>query len=99
MRYVAPGEPLPVKAEGNAQRGRVYINSQQYFDAVPPEAWSFPIGGYAPAQKWLKDRKGRALSYEEQTHYPRLIAALAETARRMVAIDADIATAGGWPLK
>ncbi len=68
-------------------------------NAVPPEAWSFPIGGYAPAQKWLKDRKGRALSYEEQTHYPRLIAALAETARRMVAIDADIATAGGWPLK
>ena len=66
---------------------------------VPPEAWAFPIGGYLPAQKWLKDRRGRALSYEEQAHYPRLIAALAETGRLMAAIDNDIEAAGGWPLK
>ena len=54
---------------------------------------------YLPAQKWLKDRKGRALSADEQAHYPRLIAALIETQRVMTAIDADIAAAGGWPLK
>ena len=99
LRYVAPGEELPVNTEGKAKRGRVYINAHQYFDGVPPEAWAFPIGGYLPAQKWLKDRKGRALSYEDQTHYPCIIAALAETGRRMQAIDKDIESAGGWPLK
>lgn len=45
--------------------GRVYINGKgtegQYFDNVPAVSWGFPIGGYQPAQKWLKDRKGRAL--------------------------------------
>ncbi len=99
IRYIAPGEELPVKAEGKARDGRVYINPHQYFDGVSPEAWAFPIGGYLPAQKWLKDRKGRALSYEEQSHYPHLIAALAETGRLMAAIDRDIEAAGGWPMK
>ena len=37
--------------------GRVYINSDQYFGDVPSVAWEFYIGGYQPAQKWLKDRK------------------------------------------
>ena len=27
-----------------------------------PEIWAFTIGGYRPAEKWLKDRKGRMLS-------------------------------------
>ena len=79
--------------------GRVYVNARQYFDGVPPEAWEFPIGGYLPAQKWLKDRKGRALSYEELAHYPRIIAALLETRRLMAEVDAAIEAAGGWPLK
>lgn len=30
--------------------------------------WDFYIGGYQPAQKWLKDRKGRILSYEDIQH-------------------------------
>lgn len=36
---------------------RVYINSEQYFGEVTEVAWSHYIGGYQPAQKWLKDRK------------------------------------------
>ena len=99
IRYIAPGDELPVKTEGRARDGRVYINPHQYFDGVPPEAWAFPIGGYLPAQKWLKDRKARALSYEEQSHYPRLVAALSETGRLMGEVDRDIEAAGGWPLK
>lgn len=39
--------------------GKVYINAAQYFDGVPEQAWNFYIGGYQPAQKWLKDRKRR----------------------------------------
>ncbi|MCC5946362.1 MAG: DNA methyltransferase, partial [Bernardetiaceae bacterium] len=69
------------------QKGRVYINETQYFDNVPQVAWEFYIGGYQPAQKWLKDRKGRKLEFEEVLHYQKIIVALAETAQLIQAID------------
>ena len=59
--------------------GKVYINSTQYFDNVPKDVWEFYIGGYQPAQKWLKDRKGRALSYDDIRHYQKIIVALKRT--------------------
>ena len=43
---------------------QVWINKQQYFGNVPEEVWNFYIGGYQPAQKWLKDRKGRTLVFD-----------------------------------
>ncbi|MBS1256978.1 MAG: hypothetical protein MAG551_00013 [Candidatus Scalindua arabica] len=67
--------------------GRVWINDQQYFDRVPAIAWEFYIGGYQPAQKWLKDRKGRELSYDDISHYQKIIVALTETDRLMKEID------------
>ena len=67
--------------------GRVYINKIQYFGDVPIEAWEFYIGGYQPAQKWLKDRKGRSLSAAEIEHYQKIITALAETGKIMKEID------------
>jgi predicted helicase len=67
--------------------GRVYINSEQYFDSVPEVAWNFYIGGYQPAQKWLKDRKGRILDFEDIMHYQKIIKALTETDRVMGEID------------
>lgn len=67
--------------------GRVWINDQQYFDGVPSVAWEFYIGGYQPAQKWLKDRKGRTLNFEDILHYQKIIVALNETARLMNEID------------
>jgi predicted helicase len=67
--------------------GRVYINNTQYFDNVPETAWNFYIGGYQPAQKWLKDRKERELSYEDILHYQKMIVALFETDRIMKEID------------
>lgn len=65
----------------------VYINSTQYFGNVPETAWNFFIGGYQPAQKWLKDRKGRTLSNSDIEHYQRIIVALSETNRIMQEID------------
>ncbi len=59
--------------------GRVYINASQYFDNVPVEAWEQQIGGYRPAEKWLKDRKGRVLTQDDLKHYQRIILALAKT--------------------
>ena len=67
--------------------GRVYINPHQYFDDVPEVAWNFYIGGYQPAQKWLKDRKGRALSYDDIGHYQNIVKILIETDRIMREIE------------
>jgi hypothetical protein len=79
--------------------GRVWINETQYFEPVPETAWNFPIGGYLPAQRWLKDRIGRTLGYDEREEYQRIIWALMETKRLMAEIDAAIGQHGGWPLK
>jgi len=69
------------------QESKVFINDAQYFDGVPLVAWEFYIGGYQPAQKWLKDRKGRTLSFDDVKHYQRIIVALTETDRIMKEID------------
>ena len=53
VRYVPPSDGV---------QGRVFINRDQHFEGVPPDIWDFTIGGYRPAEKWLKDRKGRVLS-------------------------------------
>jgi len=63
--------------------GCVWINETQYFGNVPESAWRFYIGGYQPAQKWLKDRVGRTLSFDEIRHYMQIVHALAETERVM----------------
>lgn len=77
--------------------GRVGISGDQYFDGVAPETYDFRIGSYEPAQKWLKDRKGRTLSPDDIEHYCRIISVLAETPRRMIEIDDAINAHGGWP--
>lgn len=90
VRYQPPQDKEP---------GRVWINDKQYVEGVPEAAWTFPIGGYLPAQRWLKDRIGRMLGYAEQEEYKRIIWALIETKRLMAEIDSAIAQHGGWPLK
>jgi predicted helicase len=67
--------------------GKIFINAEQYFGKVPEIAWNFYIGGYQPAQKWLKDRKGRKLSNEDIEHYQKIIVALTETDKIMKVID------------
>jgi len=72
---------------GKGEIGNVYINETQYFANVPEVVWNFYIGGYQPAQKWLKDRKDRELSYEDIRHYQKIIVALTQTDRLMKEID------------
>jgi predicted helicase len=69
------------------KNGNVYINETQYFSNVPEVSWNFFIGGYQPAQKWLKDRKERELSFEDILHYQKIIVAMSETDRIMKEID------------
>lgn len=91
VRYTAPGE-------AGSSEGRVWINKEQYFENVPPEVWNFHVGGYQVCQKWLKDRKGRTLTYDDLNHYQQIVSALAETIRLMTEIDETIENHGGWPL-
>ncbi len=90
MHNVKVGDEAAFNIEGTNivekvtyQDSRVYINETQYFDNVPELAWNFFIGGYQPAQKWLKDRKGRELSFDDIDHYQKIIAVLLETDRLM----------------
>lgn len=86
------GITYPVSGDNAVDRqtfddGKVYINKDQYFDGVSKTAWEFYIGGYQPAQKWLKDRKGHKLNMDDIQHYRKVIKALSETARLMAKID------------
>lgn len=74
-------------SESDKWGGRVFINSTQHFTKIPEVAWNFYIGGYQPAQKWLKDRKDRELSFDDILHYQKIIVALSETNRIMKEID------------
>ena len=76
----------PEEADGSI--GKVWINDTQYFTNVPLIAWEFYIGGYQPAQKWLKDRRERTLDHNDIKHYMNIIAALSLTADVMQQIDA-----------
>jgi predicted helicase len=84
-KYLVDGNNIVVKPK--YENGKVYINESQYFENVPQVAWEFYIGGYQPAQKWLKDRKDRELSFEDILHYQKIIVALTETDRLMKEID------------
>ena len=66
---------------------KIFINAEQYFGNISESVWNFYIGGYQPAQKWLKDRKGLVLSNMDIEHYQKIIVALLETVRIMGEID------------
>jgi hypothetical protein len=83
-------------SEGGLAPGRVYVNKTQYFQGVEREVWEFHIGGYQVLHKWLKDRKGRTLSYDDVTHYGKIVVALKETIRLMGEIDQVIPS---WPIE
>lgn len=85
--YPEAGNDAIEKKYPKYKDGKVYINEKQYFGNVPEIAWNFYIGGYQPAQKWLKDRQGRILSNTDIEHYQKIIVVLAETGRLVGEID------------
>ncbi|NPU99961.1 MAG: N-6 DNA methylase [Brevinematales bacterium] len=84
-KYPTVGDNRVEKVEFN--NGKVWINPEQYFDGVSLEAWEFYIGGYQPAQKWLKDRKGMVLSVEDILHWQKIVVVMNETIKIMREID------------
>jgi len=103
-RYPVSGNDVVEKIDYTSpadapEQSRVWINKTQYIEGVPPEVWSFHIGGYQVCQKWLKDRKGRKLEFNDIKHYQHIVAALAETITSMQQIDEVIDEHGGWPIQ
>ncbi len=91
------GSNLVEQVKYNETQQQIWINSAQYFNHVPPHIWNFYIGGYQVCQKWLKDRKGRELSFDDLTHYQNIISILSETMQIMTSIDEIIDMYGGFP--
>jgi Type ISP C-terminal specificity domain len=83
------------KVEYLPDEKRVWINAGQYFGSVPQDIWEVLVGGYQPCEKWLQDRKGRKLSYDDVQHWQRTVVAIKETMKLVKEIDAVIP---GWPL-
>ena len=88
--YPFMGEGDNVVGKPEFKDGKIWINETQYFADVPAVSWTFFIGGYQPAQKWLKDRKGRELSFADVKHYQRILKILSETNRIMQTITMDL---------
>jgi hypothetical protein len=66
---------------------RAYINPTQYFENVPQEVWDAELGGYQVCHQWLKDRRGRSLSYGDLTHYQQIVASVHESLHLIDEID------------
>ncbi len=97
VRYTEPDPPQPSLARG--EKGRVWINKSQYFEGISLSVWNFQIGGYKVCEKWLKNRKGRQLNYDDLEHYQKIVSALAETIKLMDEIDKAITEYGGYPIE
>ncbi|GAB4279658.1 MAG: DNA methyltransferase [Oscillatoriaceae cyanobacterium] len=96
--YPIAGSDVVEKVKYNEQLQQVWINSAQYFAPVTPDIWNFYVGGYQVCEKWLKDRKGRVLSFDDLTHYQSIVSILADTMEIMGEIDGMIEEFGGFPL-
>jgi len=94
-RFPVTGSNEVEKVRYDEARHRVHINKNQYFEGVEPEVWEFHVGGYQVLEKWLKDRKGRKLTWDDQQHYQKVVVALKQTIRLMREIDGIIPS---WPI-
>ncbi|WP_254445183.1 type ISP restriction/modification enzyme [Anabaena sp. UHCC 0204] len=97
--YPIPGSDVVEQVKYNENEQQIWINAEQYFDQVPQQIWNFYIGGYQVCQKWLKDRKGRQLNFDDISHYQNIIFIISETIKIMEDIDKIIDKYGGFPLE
>ena len=79
--YPVIGTDLVEKIEYKNEK--VFINNSQFFGNVPEQSWNLYIGGYQPAQRWLKDHKGHTLTSDNIEYYQKMIVALVETTKIM----------------
>jgi predicted helicase len=95
-KYPVGGDHRVERVEYDEKAQRVWINGAQYFEPVPPEVWAYRVGGYQVCHKWLDDRKGATLPYDERLTYQRMVTALWGTLALQAQIDAVARGAWGW---
>ena len=89
---VLPRHRFEGEGEGVVSRiryadGGVWINPTQHFTDVPVDVWNYEVGAHQVCEKWLKDRRGSALSHDEVRQYRSILVAVVETLRLMEEID------------
>lgn len=108
LAVAAMHRPFPVPGTNEVARQypkydvetqRVYINRDQYFPDVAELVWEFRIGGGYPARKWLSDRRGRLLTYDDLSEYAQVLGAIDQTVAIVDEIETLIEEYGGWPLQ
>jgi predicted helicase len=95
-KYPVEGDHRVERVKYDEKAQRVWINGAQYFEPVPPEVWAYRVGGYPVCHKWLDDRKGTTLSYDERLTYQRMVTALSGTLALQAQIDALACAAWEW---
>lgn len=100
------GPKFPVKGsnsissnEYDSEEEKLWINDEQYFTSITDNVWTYKVGGYQVLQKWIKDRKGKTLSYDSISHFSKVVLSIEESKKIIKEIDACINKAGGFPLK
>ncbi|MDP2682540.1 MAG: type ISP restriction/modification enzyme [Deltaproteobacteria bacterium] len=69
------------------EKGKLYINNDQYFEGIAPEVYEYQVGGYQVCEKWLKDRKGKSLSLDDIKHYCMVATSIQKTIETHKVID------------
>lgn len=89
--YVGKGDHRVEVVVYSPEEETIWINPKrtQGFANVPQAVWDFHIGGYQVLSKYLKSRKDRALSLDEQTHVGEVAESLNFTIAHMAKIDAE----------
>lgn len=85
--YHGKGDHMVEAIRYSPDEQAIWINKTQHFGPVPQSVWDFRIGGYQVLDKYLKSRKGRTLSLDEQTHIGDVAESLAFTISQMARID------------
>lgn len=93
LRYPVAGDDTVAKrhpkfeATDGAETGRILINETQFLEGVPPEVWEYEVGGFQVAEKWLRDRVGRELTFDDLTSYQNALNAIHRTIAASEQID------------
>jgi hypothetical protein len=85
--YPRKGDHTLEAVRYSPEQQAVAINKTQVFKPVPQVVWDFHIGGYQVLDKYLKSRKGRALTLDEINHVSAIADSLAFTIEQMARID------------
>jgi len=91
--YYGKGDHTIVAVRYSPQEQAISINKTQFFKPMPQDVWDFHIGGYQVLDKYLKSRKGRALSLDEINHVGAIADSLAFTIGQMAKLDKAYRTA------